>query len=72
MPASTSTIEAMMIQNAVIDSSPGTRTFMPKIDAISVSGRMITLKAVSTRRTSLTRCEIADSLVSSSPSTTSL
>ena len=45
---------------------------MPQRLAIRVSGRMMTLNAVSTRRMSLTRCEITDSFVSSSASTTSL
>ena len=58
--------------NAVVPPSPGTCTFMPKIEAMSVSGRMITLNAVSTRRTSLTRCDSSDSFVDSRPSTTSL
>ena len=52
--------------------SPGKCTFMPAIDAMRVSGSTITLNAVSTRRTSLTRWEITDSLVSSRASTTSL
>ena len=45
---------------------------MPQIEAISVSGRKITENAVSTRKTSLERCAIADSFVDSSASTTSL
>ena len=61
-----------MIQKAVLSPSPGTPTFMPHRLAMKVSGSTITLKAVSTRRISLTRCEITDSFVSSSASTTSL
>ena len=45
---------------------------MPQIEAISVSGRNITQNAVSMRKISLERCEITDSLVASSASTTSL
>ena len=45
---------------------------MPQMLAIRVSGRTMTLIEVSTRRMSLTRWEITDSLVSSSASTTSL
>ena len=45
---------------------------MPKKLAISVSGRKISEIAVSARNTSLVRCAIADSLVASRPSTTSL
>ena len=45
---------------------------MPQMLASSVSGRITTLKAVSTRSTSFTRWESTDSLVSSSASTTSL
>ena len=50
----------------------GNSTFMPNMLASSVSGRITTLKAVSTFSTSFTRCEITDSFVSSSASTTSL
>ena len=53
-------------------SCPGTRTFIPQMLAIRVSGRTMTLIEVSTRRMSLTRWEITDSLVSSSASATSL
>ena len=59
-------------EGARVRPSPGTPTFMPQMLATSVSGRTTTLNAVSTRRTSLTRWEITDSLVSSSASTTSL
>ena len=45
---------------------------MPKMLAISVSGRKITEIAVRTRKISLVRCAIADSFVASSASTTSL
>ena len=45
---------------------------MPQMLAIRVSGRMITLNAVSTRRMPFTRCEMTDSFVCSSASTTSL
>ncbi len=45
---------------------------MPKIPEMSVSGRMITLKTVRILRTSFCRCEITDSFVLSSASTTSL
>ena len=51
---------------------PGKATFMPNVEAMSVSGRITTLNAVRTRRTSLTRCESTDSFVDSRPSTTSL
>ena len=65
-------MKAMITMNAVCDCSPGTPTFMPQIEATSVSGRTITEIAVSTRKVSLVRCAIADSLVDSRPSTTSL
>ena len=59
-------------KNAVRSSWPGTCTFMPQIEAISVSGRKITQKAVRIRKISFERWAIADSFVSSSASTTSL
>ena len=59
-------------QNAAAVPLPGKSTFMPKTLAISVSGSRIALKTVSTRRTSFWRCEITDSFVDSSASTTSL
>ena len=61
-----------VIQNAAMLCSPGTPTFIPQRLAMNVSGRTITLIEVSTLRTSFTRCESTDSLVSSSASTTSL
>jgi hypothetical protein len=45
---------------------------MPNALAISVSGRKISEIAVRTWKVSLVRCAIADSLVDSRPSTTSL
>jgi hypothetical protein len=48
------------------------RTFIPKSPVTSVSGRIVTLITVRRRSTSFWRCEITDSLVDSSPSTTSL
>jgi hypothetical protein len=65
-------MQAMMIQKAVRPCSPGTRTFMPQMLAISVSGSTTTLMAVSTRTVSFTRCESTDSFVSSRASMTSL
>jgi len=62
----------MMIQKAVADAKPGKSTFIPKMLASRVSGSRMALKVVSTRRTSFWRCEITDSFVDSSPSTTSL
>lgn len=72
IPLSTQTISPMMAQKAWIERSPGTPTFMPQIVPISVSGSMITLNAVSTRRMSFRRCDRTDSFVASRPSTTSL
>ena len=62
----------MMAQKAATLPSKGKSTFIPNTLANSVSGRITTLNAVSTRSTSFTRCESTDSLVSSSASTTSL
>ncbi len=45
---------------------------MPQMLANRVSGRITTLKAVSTRSTSFTRWDSTDSFVSSSASMTSL
>ena len=45
---------------------------MPQIEAMSVSGRTMTLIAVRTRKVSFMRCEMTDSFVDSSASTTSL
>src|SRR5215204_4943589 len=71
-PPNTTTIAATITQNAPTVPSPGNSTFIPKMLARSVSGRSTALKTVSTRRTSFWRCEIADSLVASSASATSL
>jgi len=54
-----------MVQNGADSGSPGTWTFMPQMLAIGVRGRITTLNAVSTRRTSLTRWERTDSFVTS-------
>src|SRR5262249_20268275 len=59
-------------QKAHAVSKPRKRTFMPKTPVISVRGSRTTEKIVSTRRMSFWRCEITDSFVSSSASTTSL
>ena len=72
MPTSRATIAPMIVQKGAEAPSPGTWTFMPQMLAIRVSGRITTLKAVSTRSTSLTRWESTDSFVTSSASTTSL
>ena len=72
MLTSVATSSPRMIQNAVCVSSPGKRTFMPKTLVISVSGSIVTLMSVSSRRTSFWRCEITDSFVCSSASATSL
>ena len=71
-PAPTATIAPTMIQKATADPKPGKSTFIPKTLATRVSGSRMALKTVSTRRTSFWRCEITDSFVDSSPSTTSL
>src|SRR5262249_27652089 len=71
-PTSTANMTTMMTQNACNECSPGTLTFIPKMLAISVSGRKMRLIAVSTRKVSLVRCASADSFVASRPSTTSL
>ena len=62
----------MMAQNAPTPVWNGNSTFMPNRLASRVRGRITTLNAVSTFSTSFTRCEITDSFVSSSASTTSL
>ena len=51
---------------------PGTGTFIPKMLAMSVSGRSTTLAAVRIRNESFRRCESTDSFVDSSASMTSL
>ena len=72
IPAIVTSINPITTQNAVVEFSPGKTTFIPKIPEISVSGSTMTLKMVSTRSTSFCRCEMTDSFVDSSPSTTSL
>jgi hypothetical protein len=63
----------MITQNSTIPLPvPGSWTFIPKIEAMSVSGRKATLNAVRTRSVSFRRWLIADSLVDSRPSMTSL
>ncbi len=62
----------MITQNGAASPSPGTRTFMPKIEAINVSGRNTTVSTVSTRSTSFSWWERTDSFVASSASTVSL
>ena len=61
-----------MIQKAVWVASPGNATFIPKMPEIRVNGSKTTLKTVRIRSTSFCRCEITDSFVLSSASTTSL
>ena len=64
-------IPATTTQNAAISPSPGTSTFIPKMLATSVSGIRTTLKAVSTRIVSFSRCDRMFSFVVSSPATVS-
>jgi hypothetical protein len=52
--------------------NPGKCTFIPKKPVRNVSGSITTLKIVSTYRMSFCWCEMSDSFVSSSASTTSL
>ena len=63
---------AKITQNAHAVSKPGKCTFIPKKPVISVSGSSTTEKTVRMRSTSFWRCEITDSFVVSSASTTSL
>jgi hypothetical protein len=72
IPMITPIIRPTTIQKAARVFSPGKSTFMPKIPEISVSGSRITENTVRMRKTSFWRCEITDSFVLSSASTTSL
>ncbi|MEN3311733.1 MAG: hypothetical protein V7645_1062 [Actinomycetota bacterium] len=72
IPMITVTISPTIAQNAAWVCSPGKRTFIPKIPEMSVSGSRITENTVRIRKTSFWRCEITDSFVLSSASTTSL
>ena len=72
MVATTATIPARMTQKASGPPSPGKSTFIPNKPVITVSGSIVTLMIVSSRRTSFWRWEMADSFVASSASTTSL
>ena len=49
IPTSTTSMKPRMAQKAWIDPSPGTRTFIPHMDAMSVRGSKITETDVSTR-----------------------
>src|SRR5215211_6713108 len=71
-PISIAATTATITQNACAVPSPGNATFIPNMPVMTVILRSTTLKTVSTRRTWFCRCEITDSFVSSSASTTSL
>ena len=63
VPTRTTIITTTTAQKPSIDCSPGTRVFMPKTLAMSVSGSTMTLNAVSTRKVSFSRWQRTASFV---------